>query len=68
MMMEEPLIQDPDLDSLVHQVPPELLEQCPDPGTTPAPPEELDTTLKEELPNTINLASSIVSACFTYIN
>ena len=64
---EQPLIQDPDLDSLVRQVPPELLDQSPDPGTTPSPPEsagpdpgttpalpeEPDATLQEEIPHTV---------------
>ena len=64
---EEPLIQDPDLDSLVRLVTPELLDKSPDPGTTPcppesarpdpgttpAPPEEPDTTLQEETPHTV---------------
>ena len=62
---EEPLIQDPDLDSLVRQVPPELLDQSPDttpslpesarqdPRTTPAPPEEPDATLQEETPHSV---------------
>ena len=63
---EEPLIQEPDLDILVSQVPPELLEQTPehhltppesalstDPDTTPAPPAEPDTTLQEETPHTV---------------
>ena len=61
---EEPLIQEPDLDSLVGQVSPELLEQTPEyhptpsasaePDTVPVEPPEPDATLQElETPHTV---------------
>ena len=44
---EEPLMQEPDLHSLVGQVPPELLEQTPENHPTPSASAEPDTISAE---------------------